>query len=270
MSEARTPDDVLAGIPGWEGASWRELTGGLTNRTYKVQIDGTVGVLKIDTGVRGAPFNTRPAEALVQSNAARAGLAGRVLFADEFVYLTEFVQGTVWQSSCLNSQGNIERLGSALKELHRLPLTGRAFDSSFVARCYVERIDRSDRELVDTCAAIVESMRLPENLCCCHNDLVAENVIATPDIRFLDWEYACDNDPLFDLATIVEHHELGEEQVLRLLISYFAEDGAGWRDKLKVQQHVYLALWWLWLASRADSDADVLRQVGDRLRGRTP
>ena len=269
MSEVRTPDDVLAGIPGWAGASWRELTGGLTNRTYKVQIDGIAGVLKIDTGIRGAPFNTRTAEAVVQSNAATASLAGRVLFVDECVYLTEYVQGTVWQSSCLNRQGNLERLGSALKELHRLPLTGRLFDSGLVVRSYVERIDSSDQALVDMCAAIVESVRLPDNLCCCHNDIVAENVIATPDIKFLDWEYACDNDPLFDLATIVEHHELGEDQVLRLLISYFAEDGARWRDQLRLQQRAYLALWWLWLASRVDSDARVLRQVGDRLRRST-
>ena len=268
MSESRTPDEVLAGIPGWEGASWHELTGGLTNRTYKVHIDGTAAVLKIDDIVRSTPFNTRPAEAVVQSNAADAGLAGRVLFADELVYLAEYVQGKVWQRSCLNKRGNIERLGRTLKKLHRLPLTGRSFDSTIAAQCYVKRVDSADPALVDTCTEIVESIRLPENLCCCHNDLVAENIIATPDIRFLDWEYACDNDPLFDLATIVEHHELGEDQLICLLASYFAEDGTRRRDELKVQQRLYLALWWLWLASRPDSDACVLRRVGDRLRAR--
>jgi len=268
MSESRTPDEVLAGIRGWEGATWHELAGGLTNRTYKVHMDGAAAVLKIDDIVRGTPFNTRPAEAIVQANAADAGLAGRVLFADECVYLAEYVEGTVWQRSCLNKRGNIERLARALKELHRLPLTGRSFDATIAAQCYVERVDSADPALVDTCTEIVESSRLPENLCCCHNDLVVENIVATPDIRFLDWEYACDNDPLFDLATIVEHHELGKDQVICLLASYCAEDGTRWREKLQVQQRLYLALWWLWLASRPVSDACVLRRVGDRLRGR--
>ncbi len=174
----------------------------------------------------------------------------------------------MWQRSCLNKRGNIERLARALKELHRLPLTGRSFDSTIAAQCYVQQVGSANPALVDTCTEIVESGRLPENLCCCHNDLVAENIIATPDIRFLDWEYSCDNDPLFDLAAIVEDHELGEDQVLCLLASYFAGDGTRWRDELKVQQRLYLALWWLWLASRADSDACVLQRVGDRLRGR--
>ena len=260
------PDEVLAAIPGWEGAAWQELTGGLTNRTFKVQINGMTGVLKIDAAVRSVPFNARPAEAGIQSNAARAGLANRVLFADDFVYLTEYVQGTVWQRSCLNKEGNIELLGSALKELHRLPLTRRLFDATIAAKCYAKRIDSAEQELVKSCTAIITSMRLPDNLCCCHNDLVAENLITTPDIKFLDWEYACDNDPLFDLATIVEHHELSEDQVHRLLDVYFSEDGAGWRDKLRRQQRLYLALWWLWLASRENSDAEELEQIGERLQ----
>lgn len=266
MIKARTPDDVLAGIPGWEGAAWNELTGGLTNRTYKVQIDGMTAVLKIDDAVRRAPFNARPAEASIQSNAARAGLANRVLFADDFVYLTEYVQGTVWQRSCLNKEGNIELLGAALKELHRLPLTRRSFDATIAATRYAKRIDSAEQELVQRCSEIIASMRLPHNLCCCHNDLVVENLITTPDIKFLDWEYACDNDPFFDLATIVEHHELSEDQVHRLLDAYFAEGGARWRDKLRQQQRLYLALWWLWLASRQNSDAEDLAQIGERLR----
>jgi thiamine kinase-like enzyme len=262
----RTPDEVLAGIPGWEGASWRELTGGFTNKTYKVQIDGKAGVLKIDQAVRGEPFNTRPAEASIQSHAARMGLASKVLFVDDLVYLAEYVQGVVWQRASLDEQGNIERLGAALKTLHRLPLTSRSFDAKIAAQRYTQNIDRSDQALTDRCTKIVKSMRLPHDLCCCHNDLVAENIITAPDIRFLDWEYACDNDPLFDLATIVEHHELGEDQVHRLLAAYFVEDGARWRDKLKSQQLLYLALWWLWLASRPGSDSDLLQQVGDRVR----
>ena len=51
--------------------------------------------------------------------------------------------------------------------------------------------------------------------------LVAGNIIATPAIRFLDWEYACDNDQFFDLATVVAHHDLSDDRADFLLNAYF-------------------------------------------------
>jgi thiamine kinase-like enzyme len=99
--------------------------------------------------------------------------------------------------------------------------------------------------------AVVESAPGPMNLCCCHNDLVAENIIATPDIRFLDWEYACDNDPLFDLAVIVAHHGLSDGQARVLLDAYFDGNGDAWRRQLGVQVRLYNALNWLWSVAGA-------------------
>jgi thiamine kinase-like enzyme len=82
---------------------------------------------------------------------------------------------------------------------------------------------------------------------------------------FLDWEYACDNDPFFDLATIVEHHELDDAQSLRLLNAYFDGDGERWSDNLKMQRKLYLALLCLWMGSRPNSDTQPIRKVVDRL-----
>ena len=91
---------------------------------------------------------------------------------------------------------------------------------------------------------------MPRNLCCCHNDLVAANIIATPAIRFLDWEYACDNDPFFDIATVVAHHRMPDERAHFLLDAYFDGDGTRWRDYLTTQVRFYNALLWLWLNTR--------------------
>ena len=260
-----TPDEILADIPGWEGASYTALAGGLTNRSWRVVHGDRIGVLKIDEGTRELPFNTRCAEAYVQNSAAKAGLAPKVILADDGMYFTEFVEGTVWGRDCFAKEGNLELLAAALKRVHAMPLTGRSFDATVAAKRYVERIAGLDSDVIEQCTAIISSMRLPQNLCCCHNDLVAENLITTPDLMFLDWEYACDNDPFFDLATIVEHHEMSESQVTVFLNAYFGGDGLRWRNNLEKHRKLYLALLCLWMASRPDDDAAALGNVVKRL-----
>ncbi len=265
MTVARTPEEVLGQIPGWEGATLAQLSGGLTNRTWRVTKGDESGVLKIDDGPRDVPFNTRRDEANIQKMAALAGLAPSVLFVDDGIYFSEFVEGTVWERDCLDKAGNLELIAGALRRLHALQLTGRSFDARVAANRYVEKNSRLDSDTVEKCTAIVSSMRLPQNLCCCHNDLVAANLITTPDLMFLDWEYACDNDPFFDLATIVEHHQLTDAQVKRLLDAYLGGDGQRWRAHLEKQRVLYLALLCLWMGSRPDTDSIELQAVVGRL-----
>lgn len=267
MRKSRKPLDVLSQVPGWEAAAVSELDGGRTNRAWLVEDGERRAVLKIDESLRNEPFNTRPAEARIQSRAAERGLATGVLYYDERALMTEFVEGIVWKPGCLERDDNIELVAGTLRHLHAMPLTGRSFDSIVAAKRYVARIDNSDTALVTHCTRVIESMRQPHNLCCCHNDLVAANMITVPEMMFLDWEYACDNDPFFDLATIVEHHELGEEIAFRLLDAYFDGNGERWRRKLLEQQELYLALYWLWLASRPGSDRAELETVAARIRG---
>ena len=47
-----SPQAVLGRIPGWEQAEINELEGGLTNRTWLVNVGDQKGVLKIDAAPR--------------------------------------------------------------------------------------------------------------------------------------------------------------------------------------------------------------------------
>lgn len=265
MIRQQSPDEILATIPGWRGASWSELSGGYNNRIYRVERDNRLGVLKIDDIERGAPFNSRVEESRVQSRAADAGLAGRVLFASERIYLTEYVEGDVWTRSNLDNHSSLEIVAGALKRLHSLPLTGRSFQPIEAATFYSRRIDTIHQKMLALCTGVIAARRQSENPCCCHNDLVVENIIATPELKFIDWEYACDNDPLFDLATLVEHHGLSIAQSRHLLEAYFDGKGADRVDRLAEQRTLYLALLWLWLASRSDVDSAELQRIGARV-----
>lgn len=245
-----TPQEVLAEIEGWEGATLVELDGGLNNHTWRVDRNGRSAVLKVDERPRGRPFNSRRQEAEIQSRACEAGLANRVLFVTDTVYMTEYVEGVVWSPKCLDDDENIEKLAVALRKLHSLPLTGRLFDAAGAARDYAGRIGDRDRRKVRDCVRKIEAAPRPQNLCCCHNDLVVQNIINQPETRFLDWEYACDNDPFFDLATVAAHHDMSPGQQATLLDAYFDGDGRRWRHQLERQAEVYTALLYLWQRSR--------------------
>ena len=248
-----TPGSVLAGLPEWADATFRPLDGGLTNRTWLVEAGARRAVLKIDAAPRGAPFNSRPAEARIQALAAEHGLATPVLLATDTVYLTEYVEGVTWSPDCLEQDANLEQLADALRRLHALPLTGRTFDALGAARAYARRIVDRDEARIGECLRKIADGPRPLNLCLCHNDLVVENILNTPETRFLDWEYACDNDPFFDLATIAAHHGLSDAQRMTLLDAYFDGHGERWRDQLARQMRVYEALLWLWEAARESS-----------------
>ena len=250
MSYPETPESVLSQIPGWEDARWRELEGCITNQPYLVEAGDRRAVLKIDNQPRDAEFNSRIAEAQIQRTASDAGLAGDVLFVSENVLMTEYVEGVVWSLDCLEHEENLESLAGALRRLHALPLTGRTFDMKSAARAYAKVISSSRADKVNECLRKIDAGPRPHNLCCCHNDLVVENIINTPETRFLDWEYACDNDPFFDLATIAAHHKMTPEQSDYLLNAFFEGDGARWREPLRRQADVYDALLWLWEAAR--------------------
>jgi len=249
MSRQTTPESVLTQLPGWETASFRELEGCVTNRPYLVEAGGRKAVLKIDQLEREVPFNTRHKEAQIQIAAQKAGLAAGVLYVTDTVLMTEYIEGVNWSLDCLEDEANLVSLAGAMKKLHSLPLTGRTFDTKGAAREYAKVIGDAHAGKVEQCLRKIDSGPRPHNLCCCHNDLVVANIINTPETKFLDWEYACDNDPFFDLATIVAHHTLTQEQSDLFLDAYFDGDGKRWREQLDRQVDVYDALLWLWSAA---------------------
>lgn len=250
MSDIERAREVIATIPGWRGASVRVLSGGLTNKSYLVETECRRGVLKIDTAPRSSPLNSRADEAAIQKLGAQIGLANDVLYFDETTYLVEYVEGEVWTPQHFDDDANLTQIAAALRKLHALPLTGRMFDAKAAAYRYRAELGGADASIAKQHVALIESMRRPKNLCCCHNDLVAANILFMPDLRFLDWEYARDNDPFFDLATVVEHHELSIRQAEFLLDAYFDGDGMRWRQQLADQQQLYKSLLWLWSAAR--------------------
>ncbi len=272
-----SPSDALSRIPGWDGKSvaCTKLKGGLTNRIYLVEREGQKCILRLDAKHTDVFDLDRRRELSVLEQAADSGLAPEVIFSDvgAGILLSAFIPGRTWEASDLDDNANLEALSALLHEVHTLPTCGSAFDASRVARRYVENLSSHyDLHAFGVrCQEIVDSIDRAGVSCCCHNDLVAENVISSSRLMLLDWEYACDNDPLFDLASLIGYHNLTEKTAQELLSAYAGGTDPALVEQLDGQVRLYDAIQWLWLANRqmitrTPAQASRLEELQQRIR----
>jgi thiamine kinase-like enzyme len=274
MGKLMTPHEALSRIPGWdtENLSVTTIRGGLSNRNFLVSDGPDEYVLRLDAEhTRAFPLD-RVRELGIIRGAAKVGLAPEPEYADPAagILLSRRLQGRSWTGKDLVRRENLAVLGALLQKVHALPLSGEKMDAISIGKRYADNLP-SDSELhslavrgVDIIAANVAV----DNMCCCHGDMVAANVFATPELILLDWEYACDNDPLFDIASLVGFHDLKDTQARTLLAAYAGNDDR-W-EHLQSQVRLYDALQWLWYANRQVISPDPalgnrLEQIGRRL-----
>ena len=169
--------------------------------------------------------------------AGAAGLAPEVLAhdADSGALVTRYLAGAVpLTAEQARSDANIDRIATALRRLHGLPVPVGvgAFQPTEPARVYTRiarsapdsAIDRVDelrrwstefRQLAET----HEAEFAPTVLC--HNDLVAANILDDGQLWLVDFEYAVRADPILDLAGLAGLNGFGPRHCHRLLDAYY-------------------------------------------------
>lgn len=278
MSAGLTPEEVLSRIPGWSDAQvTRQIHGGLSNRSFVVHSGGRDFMLSLDAEHTKMFGLDRRAALEVHREAAKKLLAPEVIFADPDagVLLCEYLPGPVWDRASLDDPGNLDRLAALLREVHSLPVSGVALDAAAAAERYAATASRNSdlRPFAARCVEIVREIPAAGPLACCHNDVVAANVIETPGLRLLDWEYASDNDPFFDLASPLAYHHLGRKQRDLLIDAYTGGSDPEAQERLDLQIRVFDVLQWLWFAARSvispnASDRSTLEAIARRIARR--
>jgi len=256
MSSALKPHEALALLPDVEAADFsiEPLSGGLTNRVYKLCGRSASYVLRLDADHTKAFGLDRHREINIVEQASSAGLAPSIVHADitNGILLLQYIEGRVWTTHDLAVSGNLERLADLLRSVHALPLSGNKFDTGLVVNTYLDNllVRPGLHEIGLRCKTIIDSIEPASAFCCCHNDVVAANVISRPKLLLLDWEYACDNDPLFDLASLASYHALDRAATDTLLSAYVGGVDVALRERLGELMRLYAAMLWLWIASR--------------------
>lgn len=247
----KSAEEAINRVPGWHArkvAVIEELDG-LTNRSYRVRVDGSDYALRLDGPLARAYGLDRDRELAILQSAASAGLAPEVVYAGEGVLVTRWVDGGSWVAGTLDTK-HLESIASLLRKVHALPLCGHPLDAPRAADRYLEHIRPAFLDKAREHAAIIESIPQPLELRLCHNDVVAANIVGASPAVLIDWEYACDNDPMFDLACLIEYHQLNDQKAAVLLSAYAGGAASDLSERLSDQRRLYAALQFLWFAAR--------------------
>lgn len=255
MKSEMNPFEALALVPGWDPATTEieELTGGFTNRTFLICSGGERCVLRLNASATGAFTFDRKCELSILASAGEAGLAPAVIYSnlERGILVTEYLTDPAWTASDLESTENMEALAALIRRIHALPISGVRLDLNLSAARYEEFLQGRHglHAYALRCREVIASSRQSDDLVCCHNDVVAGNVIASNPLKLIDWEYAGDNDPYFDLASVTRFHNLSDHVADVLLSAYAGQSDGESRERLASQERIFDAIQWLWLAS---------------------
>ena len=205
------------------------LSGGITNRNFRVRLGGGEYVVRL-AGERSSLLGIdRTAERLASEAAARLGIGPPVLAGVEDCLVTGFIEG-----SPVAGREPAERaveLAGALRSFHgcglRLPVSfavGELLEQySATVRARGGELPRGYALASSVAARISEAVGAVESRPC-HDDLLAANIIRSADggrLMIVDWEYAGMGDPRFDLGNLAVNNDFAEADEERLLTAYY-------------------------------------------------
>jgi Ser/Thr protein kinase RdoA (MazF antagonist) len=229
------------------------LTGGITNRNYRVRFGSVDTVVRLCGKHTAALGIDRSTEALATARAAALGIGPDVLarLADDDVLVCAFLPGAAVAIDTV-----VEPLARALRAFHDSGPLPTVFDVfSLIERAPV------DAELRATARRIAAAVRADGRVSC-HNDLLAANVLSDPStgVRIVDWEYSGMNHRCFDLGNLVANNGLDEAATQRLLAAYFRR-GVTDRDRAIVALMQFVsdlreAVWGITQRDLSDLDFD--------------
>jgi thiamine kinase-like enzyme len=261
-----------------------QIPGGMTNRNYAIR------------GVSGRPADSyiarlceprpllgidRRNEWVCQEAAGAWGLAPEVVYHEDGLLISRFIEGRTLTADDLREPATLDRLAALLRRLHGSwdAMAGEVlyFCPFQVIRTYARTASRLGAELPDDLDAMLEDAgRLSQRIApfrpvLCHNDLIPANLIDDGQRLWLvDWEYAGVGNPLFDLANVSANAELGADHEAALLAAYRETAEADPRDlaELRVFKAASLlreALWGAIQSVASDLDVDYRRYASDNL-----
>jgi thiamine kinase-like enzyme len=249
--------------------SIERLSPGYMHTTLMVTLDSGRVVVKVLNEEHASAGLTMPIEQLVAANrrVGEVDLGPRVLDFDPAgpTLVLSALDGHPLGPKNVRKRETLVELASVLRRLHRLSALKLRLDPftwlnrySRLASSAGDPPPKEFRDAIDELYDFAPFLqRRPQPLVTCHNDLLAANLIATPDgLRLVDFDFAGMNEPAFDLGDLTQENELTVDEIDLLATSYLGHSDRAFGARVQVMSILATGLWGYcaWLAGiRAES-----------------
>jgi thiamine kinase-like enzyme len=209
-----------------------ELSGGLTNRNYKVTTPGGSFVARISAGGSELLAIDRDCEYRNSLTAAAAGAGAPVVEyrPQDRLLVIGYIEGRTFDAADVAAAENLPRIAQACRRLHAGDRFGNDFDMFGIQRRYLS-VARSrgfkipagydDLEPQFTAAEKALAVRA-EDTVPCNNDLLPANLIDGGErIWLIDYELSGNNDACFELGNVAAEAHLSRDALAGLVTAYY-------------------------------------------------
>jgi thiamine kinase-like enzyme len=267
-AEGPTIEAVIDAIPAWRGRDVHSepIGGGLTNRNYRVDVDGRPCFVRVPGPATELLAIDRANELHNTRAAAVAGVGPRVLqhLPDWNVMVLEWLPGRTMSNEAFAAADSPARIATALRVLHAGPRFAQDFDMFRLTEFYVGVVTeravpipdgfREALPLVGRIETALADRPIPSRPC--HNDLLAENYLDDGRRLWLvDYEYSGNNDPTFELGNTCQELGFDEARAAELCRAYFADAQPATLERLLARMQLQMIMsdvgWTLWAAIQA-------------------
>jgi thiamine kinase-like enzyme len=242
-----------------------ELSGGLTNRNYKVSTGSGSYVVRVSPRESDALSINRDHEHANSVRAAESGVGAPVVayLPDDGVLVVGFIDGVTFGDEHFKLPGNIRRVAQSCHRLHSGPRFVNEFNMFDIQRGYLEMVQRNGFRLPSDYLDFAPALdRIREALAVrdegtvpCNNDLLAANFIDDGEqIWLIDYEYAGNNDACFELGNIWSECHLSLDELTELVDGYYGQPLRNKVARAQLQGLMSRYGWTLW-ASIQDSSS---------------
>lgn len=224
--------------------SYSYIETGLTNDNYIVRLKDKTVVLRIPRSANEGLFDYHH-EDLVLNLVKNLALEPKLLYynKDSGIKCSEYIENAETYETQY-----ILRAAKLIKQLHDANLSsGDSFEIKKEFKLFQSRLKNP---LFDTSFAhhYIDDLEI-KDLRLCHNDLVKGNLLFTHNKDYLiDYEYAKDNDPYFDIMSFITENDIIDASVrMQFYMAYFGhEPSESMLNRLFHFEVVHHVLWCEW------------------------
>ena len=209
-----------------------ELSGGLTNRNFRVDTAQGVFVARVSSNSSDLLAIDRTSEFRNSTIAGNGAVGAQVLdfLPGEGLLLISFIPGKTFGAD--DVAANLPRIATSLRNLHALDSFDHEFNMFNTQKNYqkivVDQGFRLPEGYVEFAPKVAEIKRafevLSEGLVPCNNDLLPGNFIDDGQkIWLIDYEYSGNNDACFEIGNVWAEAFLPLEALEELVSAYYGQ-----------------------------------------------